>query len=160
MLPAGEELPVIRTDFSDDAAWAQAVARVSADYAADGDDPVAMEVTPIDDRRYEGLTSEQLAALVPADVDWPMLVAADALTMTEPQRHMLLVNLDEDSLGPTARATPAHIVEIAINLWMGNMDWEDFVGDPDYGGYDPDRILEAWNFPEAGTGTEAEAETE
>jgi hypothetical protein len=148
-LPAGEDLLVIRTDFSDDAAWDDAVARAGAEYDWSGGDPgLSIDVTPIDDRRYENLTHEQLAALVPQDVDWPMLAVADALTMASPRRHMLLVNLDEESLGPTARATPAAIVEMAINLWMANMDWEDFVGDPDYGTYDPDQVLESSEIPE------------
>jgi hypothetical protein len=145
-LPAGENMPVIRTDFSDDVAWQDALARVSAEY--NHGDPVSVDVTPVDDPRYENLTPDQLALLVPQGVEWPMLVVADAPTMASPKRHMLLVNLDEDSLGPTARATPAHIVEIAINLWMGNMDWEDFAGDPDHDTYDPDEILEAWGIPE------------
>jgi len=151
-LLAGEEgewnLRVVRTDFSDDAAWADAIARVSAQYGGEGDEPISFEVTPIDDPRYANLTPAQLAALAPQDADWPMLAAADALTMASPQRHMLLVNLDEDSLGPTARATPAHIVEMAINLWLGNMDWEEFVGDPEHGTYSADEVHEAWNVPE------------
>lgn len=149
-LPAGEDLPVIRTDFSDDGAWQNAVARVSAEYVwGSGDPAVSFPVTPIDDPRYENLTPAQLRLLVPHGVDWPMLAVADAETMAAPKRHMLLVNLDEDSLGPTARATPAAIVEVATNLWIGNMDWEDFVGDPDYDTYDPDSILEAMSLSEA-----------
>lgn len=145
----GEEVPLVRTDFSDDAAWQDALARVSAEYRSkDGDSLGSLDVTPFDDPRYENLTPQQLAQLVPPDAPWPMLVVADAETMATPARHVLLVNLDEESLGPTARATPAAVLEIAVNLWLGNMDWEDFVGDPDYDTYDPDRILEAWDVAE------------
>jgi hypothetical protein len=149
-LTAGEdeEVPVIRTDFSDDVAWQDALARVSAEYGVNDGDSLSVDVAPVDDPRYRNLTPDQLAVLVPRDAGWPMLVVADAQTMASPQRHMLLVNLDEDSQAPTARATPAHIVEIAINLWMGNMDWEDYVGDPDHDTYDPDSILEAWELRE------------
>ncbi|MBR7835667.1 hypothetical protein KDL01_20495 [Actinospica durhamensis] len=147
-LPVGEDVPVIRTDFSDDEAWRDALARVSARYEWHGDEPLSVDVTAIEDRRYAGLTAAQLAVLVPAEADWPMLVVADAQTMAAPARHLLLVGLDEDSLGPTVRATPAAVVEIAINLWMGNMDWEDFAGDPDYDTYDPDAILTASGIPE------------
>jgi hypothetical protein len=31
------------------------------------------------------------------------------------------------------------------------MDWEDFAGDPDYGSYSPDEIIEAMNIPEPET---------
>ena len=148
-LPEGDDVPVIRTDFTDDAAWQDALARVTGEYSTGGDGPpVSFPMTPIDDSRYRDLTPDQLRVLVPQGVDWPMLVVADAQTMASPRRHLLLVNLDEDSLGPIARATPAATVEMAINLWMGNMDWEDFVGDPDYDTYDPDRILEAMSIPE------------
>jgi hypothetical protein len=148
-LPAGDSLPVIRTDFSDDAAWQDALARVSAEYRPDGGDPLSADLAPVDDPRYGNLTPDQLALLVPPDAEWPMLVVADARTMASSRRHMLVVSLDEDSLGPTARATPAHIVEMWVNLWIGNMDWEDFVGDPDYDTYDPDAILGAWGIPES-----------
>jgi len=33
---------------------------------------------------------------------------------------------------------------------MGNMDWEDFVGDPDYATHDPDEILESSLIPTTG----------
>lgn len=148
-LPEGDDVPVIRTDFTDDAAWQDAVARVSAEYTwGSGDPSLPLPVTAIDDPRYRDLTPDQLRLLVPHGADWPMLVVADAGTMASAKRHLLLVNLDEDSLGPTARATPAATVEMATNLWIGNMDWEEFVGDPDYDTYDPDRILEAMNIPE------------
>ncbi|WP_190194138.1 DUF6924 domain-containing protein [Streptomyces minutiscleroticus] len=147
LLPAGEELPVIRTDFSDDAAWEDAVARVSAEYDDDGD-TWSVDVTPIDDRRYAGLTSDQLALLVPESVHWPMFVVADARTMASSGRDMLMVTTDPEALVDSARATPTAIVEIAINLWIANMDWEDYVGEADGPAQADDRVLEAWNIEE------------
>lgn len=148
-LPNGEDLPVIRTDFSDDDAWRDAVAKVAAEYTAkDGEYELVTEISPIDDARYANLTAEQLAALVPPEADWPMLAVADAQTMASPDRNLLLIDLDEGSVSPTARATPRHTIEIGINLWLGNMDWIDFVGDPDYGTYDPGKVLKAWDIEE------------
>lgn len=145
-LPLGEDLPVVRTDFSDDAAWYETVARLGAAYDDGDGEMISIPVAPIDDERYANLTADQLAALVPRDAQWPMLAVADAQTMASADRHVLLVNLDEDSRSPTARALPTAVVEITVNLWMANMDWEDFAGDPDYGTYDPDRILESWEL--------------
>jgi hypothetical protein len=145
-LPLGEDLPVVRTDFSDDDAWHEVVARIGAAYDDGDGDMISIPVTPIDDERYANLTADQLAALVPQDAQWPMLAVADAQTMASADRHVLLVNLDEESRSPTARALPTAVVEIGVNLWMANMDWEDFAGDPDYGTYDPDRILESWDL--------------
>jgi hypothetical protein len=107
LLPAGEDVPVIRTDFSDDVAWQDALARVSAEYYDPAAPyPVSVDVTPVNDPRYENLTPDQLAFLVPPGARWPLLVVADAQTTASPRRHMLLVNLDEDSRGPTVRAPP------------------------------------------------------
>ncbi|MFF7649003.1 DUF6924 domain-containing protein [Streptomyces sp. NPDC007983] len=143
LLPVGEDLPVIRTDFSDDAAWEDAVARVSAEY-----DDWSVDVTPIDDRRYAGLTSDQVALLVPEDVHWPMFVMADVRTMASPGREMLMVATDPEALVDSARATPTAIVEIAVNLWIANMDWEDYVGRSDDSAEADDRVLKAWNIEE------------
>lgn len=145
-LPLGEELPVVRTDFSDDDAWREAVARIGAEYDDGGGEMISIPVAPIDDERYAHLTADQLASLVPGGARWPMLAVADARTMASADRNVLLVNLDEESRSPTARATPSAVVEIGMNLWIANMDWEDFAGDPDYGTYDPDRVLESWNL--------------
>jgi hypothetical protein len=143
-LPAGEHLPVVRTDFSDDAAWTEAVARVGGEYRWDDNDPLSIEVTPIDDPRYANLSPDQVAALAP-DGQWPMLVIADERTMTTPERHLLMVHLGPDGWGRTARATAAAVVEITINLWLSNLDWSDYAGD---GAEPDDEVIEAWNIPE------------
>ncbi|MER7746497.1 hypothetical protein ABT013_14615 [Streptomyces bacillaris] len=144
LLPVGEELPVIRTDFSDDAAWADAVARVSAEY----EDDWSVDVTAMDDRRYMGLTPDQVALLVPEGVDWPMFVLADARTMASSRREMLMVRTDPEALVDSAYATPAAIVEIAINLWIANMSWEDYVGSSDHPADADNQAIEAWNIEE------------
>lgn len=150
-LPAGDagSVPVVRTDFSDDAAWQDAVARVSAEYRDELlGDPWSIEVTPIDDPRYANLTPEQVAALASNDL-WPMLVLADPRTMASPERHLLMVCLDEnEDWGRTTRATAAAVVEVATNLWVGNMGWGDYM-DPDDAGADSDTdVFKAWNLKE------------
>lgn len=151
-LPAGDDgsVPVVRTDFSDDAAWQEAVARVSAEYR-DGllpVDPWSIDVKPIDDPRYANLTPEQVAALASNDL-WPMLVLADARTMASPERHLLMVCLDEgEDWGRTTRATTAAVVEVATNLWVGNLGWRDYM-DPDDADADADSdVFRAWNLKE------------
>ncbi|WP_258345031.1 DUF6924 domain-containing protein [Saccharopolyspora gregorii] len=138
-LPATEEVPVVRTDFSDDAAWAATAARTTADYfeGEPDDEPWSANVVLVDDRRYAGLSAAQLTALVPADADWPLLVVADAHTMTAPEHDVLVVSLDEDSFGETRRATTGALVEMEINLSLANMDWEDFADEEDFGLIEP-----------------------
>ncbi|WP_190812407.1 acyl carrier protein [Saccharopolyspora pogona] len=55
-----------------------------------------------------------------------MLLVAEGITMTSAEHHGLVIDLDEDSLGLTFRATPAAIQEIENNLSLGNMAWEGF----------------------------------
>jgi uncharacterized protein DUF6924 len=130
-LPSVESVPVVRTDFSDDAAWTAAVDRVASPYEWSGPDPVQADVVPVEDARYDGLVAEQLLTLVPQDACWPILVVADASTMTSPDHSMLVLNLDADGHGESLRATPAAIVEMEINLSLANMDWDDFSGNAD-----------------------------
>ena len=95
------------------------------------------------------VTSDQMALLVPEGVHWPMFVMADTRTMVSPRREMLIVTTDPEALVDSARATATAIVEIAINLWLANLDWEDFVGNfDDPAETDDDHVLEAWNIEE------------
>lgn len=127
--------PLVRTDFTDDAAWAAAAAEVTADRFVDGDgDGYAADVEPVDDARYDGLTAGQLCRLVPPDAEWALLLVADRTTMTSPERTVLVVDLDEDTVGRTFRATPDAVLEIESNLGLSNMDWEDFANDTDADG--------------------------
>ncbi|WP_243787716.1 DUF6924 domain-containing protein [Saccharopolyspora gloriosae] len=138
-LPVTESVPVVRTDFSDDAAWVAAAARATATYW-DGDLSASANVTSVNDARYAGLTPEQLVALVPEDADWAVLIVADELTMTSPEHHLCVVNLDEDGLGETQRATAPAMVEMEVNLSLANMDWEDFSDGSE------DHVIEAMNL--------------
>jgi hypothetical protein len=79
------------------------------------------------------------------DDEWPMLVIVDARTIAAQERHLLMVSLDPDASGQTARATTAAVVEIAVNLWLGNMDWYETTSaiPADL----EDDVIEAWNIP-------------
>jgi hypothetical protein len=126
LLPAMEQVPVVRTDFSDDIAWDAALLKVTSPQEWDGGDPLQADVAPVEDSRYKGLTPDQLLSLVPKAASWPIMVVADALAMASSEHHMLVVNLDPDNSGQTVRAIPAAIVEMAINLSLANMEWESF----------------------------------
>lgn len=127
LLPAGEDVPLVRTDFSDDAAWDDVVRRVTHQYEWEEPEPLWANVNPVDDKKYEGLTAETLARLVPDGADYSFFVMADAEAMTSPRRPLLVVSVDEDSEGETLRALPAAIVEMEINVnLLANVDWDDF----------------------------------
>lgn len=129
-LPAVEPVPLVRTDFTDDAAWAETVAEVTAERHVAGDAANA-DVEPVDDARYDGVTVGQLCRLVPPDAEWALLLVADRITMTSPERTVLVIDLDEETIGRTFRATSDAVPEIENNLSLANMDWEDFANEAD-----------------------------
>ncbi|MEV6229062.1 hypothetical protein AB0L88_14440 [Saccharopolyspora shandongensis] len=133
-LPLIESVPLVRTDFSDDEAWATASSQVTAPRQLFENDVFTADVELVDDIRFDGLTAAQLVQLVPPDADWALLVVADKATMESPERHVLVVDLDEENLGQTFRATPPAIQEIENNLSIANMDWEDFADNVDENG--------------------------
>jgi hypothetical protein len=125
-LPPLPAAPLVRTDFSDDEAWAATSHEVTAPQHMSDGEAFGADVLPVDDVAFAGLTATQLCQLVPPDAEWPVLIVADRTTMTSAEHHVLVVDLDEDDLGRTFRATPQAVMDIEINLSLGNMDWEDF----------------------------------
>jgi uncharacterized protein DUF6924/lectin domain-containing protein len=125
-LPPVDAVPLVRTDFSDDEAWAATSREVTGINLLSNGDVVRAYVDPVDDSRFDGLTGEQLSRLVPPGREWPLLLVADRTTMTSVEHHVLVVDLDGDNLGRTFRAVPEALPEIENNLSIGNMDWEDF----------------------------------
>jgi hypothetical protein len=126
LLPPVASVPLVRTDFSDDEAWAATSSEVTAARHLSGGDLFSADVEPVDDADFTGLTATQLCRLVPPGAEWSLLLVADRTTMTSAEHHVLVVDLDEDSLGRTFRTTPPAIQEVENNLSLANMDWEDF----------------------------------
>lgn len=125
-LPPIASVPLVRTDFSDDDAWAAVCNEVTAERHLSGGDIFSANVEPVDDVSFDGLTATQLCQLVPSGAEWSLLLVADRATLTSAEHHVLVVDLDEDSLGRTFRATPPAVQEVENNLSLANMDWEDF----------------------------------
>ncbi|MER6167624.1 DUF6924 domain-containing protein [Streptomyces violaceorubidus] len=143
-LPQSEDTLLIRTDFSDEAAWQAlrvAVTTPAEDEADDDDDEdgfLAM-LHIVDEPAYEGLTTQEIVALAPEDDD--LLIVADQRAMTDPEMPLLAIHLrapddeDEDAEGEDERrGTTDELRVVARELWslenniaMANMDWEEFV---------------------------------
>ncbi|MFJ7495157.1 DUF6924 domain-containing protein [Streptomyces sp. NPDC097727] len=139
-LPKSEDTLLIRTDFSDEAAWLAlriAVTTPVADEDDDDDDGFLAMLHIVDEPAYEGLTAEEIVALAPEEDD--LLVVADRRTMTDSEMPLLAVHLTthdgEDGEGDNARLdTTEELRVVARELWslenniaMANMDWEEFV---------------------------------
>ena len=126
-LPRSDQALVIRTDFSDDAAWNTVVAAIQQ--------PVEgffAYVDFVDDAAFSGLTVEQLVALRD-DLSKSYAIVADAVTMSGVEHPLLIVDLIEE-LGRTFRAVPSAIQSIENNLSIANMDFWEFADNVDADG--------------------------
>jgi hypothetical protein len=129
---------VLRTDFSDDAAWA--AVRAAIDSHA-GEYP---DADYVDDPAYTGITVE---ALVEADAAAPdrakvtYLFLADATAMADPEHALLAVDLYTEP-GRTMRVLPSCFSDVSANLSLGNMDLAEFAdaadGSGTFRGFDED----------------------
>ncbi|HUR95172.1 MAG TPA: hypothetical protein VMY76_11345 [Gemmatimonadales bacterium] len=121
-LSAGRDAPVIRTDFSDQAAWQQL--REEIGRPVDG---FFAYVEFVDDPEYRGLDPAGLLALFPPGHHQGFAFIADGMTMTRPDHPLLVVDL-RHAPGREFRAVPSAVQSIENNLSIANMDFEEFAG--------------------------------
>lgn len=136
LLPDDESL-FIRTDFADDAGWAETLDAALQPWDL-GDGILAYAgITPVDDRRFEGLTVEKLESLLPAPPPY-YLFLVDKRTITDPEHPILVVDTsrgNEDVVGfHTFRVVPSEMPAVENNLSLSNMDFEDFSDNVDADG--------------------------
>ena len=126
-LPETTDSPVLRTDFSDEAAW-EAVCDAIREPSPEGFEAY---VEFIDDPAFEGLSKPQLLAAVPAGYPHSFIIVVDQKTISDAEHALLVVNLF-DGLGSEAgaefRALPSTIQGIQNNLSIANMDFAEFAG--------------------------------
>ena len=122
-LPEPDDLTslVIRTDFSDDAAWEALQADI------DGRNEFR-QATYISDPTFAGISIDTLVDLdARADEDdkATYLFLADATTMADDERRLLAVDL-YDEPGRTFRVPPRWFADVSANLSIANMDFDEF----------------------------------
>jgi hypothetical protein len=128
-LPETGGVPVMRLDFSDDAAWAALQDELSAeDYMGSGYEP---NLDFVERRDLAGTDPAAFELEVPRE--WPsasheysFLVVADSITMSSPERPVLLIDLNEDDTSESFRALPREVASIEANLSISNMDFFEF----------------------------------
>ncbi|MFF7858720.1 DUF6924 domain-containing protein [Streptomyces sp. NPDC007904] len=130
-LPVPEDLTstVLRTDFSDDAAWL--AVRTAID-AADG----SRHATYVSHPRFTGVSIQTLldeAAATEGDDEPGYAFLADAITMTDPSFPLLAVDL-YDEPGRQFRVPARWYPDISANLSIANMDFADFADAADDSG--------------------------
>ena len=111
-----EPSPLVRTDFSNAAAW-QATLDI---IRTSGSDEFPVDLAIIDDRRFEGMKPTD----IPREVlgrDVVTLYIADAGTMTDPERPILCVDLFGE--GGEFRCSAKELPGVVVNLSLGNVDF-------------------------------------
>ncbi len=129
-IPETENALVLRTDFSDQAAWETICALIQK--------PVGIfrfraNVEFLDDVQYADLTKDQLLELIPKNYNHSFMIVVDQTAISKPEHPLLVVNLYEKS-GREFRAIPSQIQGIENNLSIANMDFEEFADSVDADG--------------------------
>jgi hypothetical protein len=119
---------VVRTDFSDDAAWKQVCARIEEPV-----DDFRAYVSFLDDHRFANLATEILLALVSEDSDHSFFFVVDSLTVSSPEHPILAVDC-LDQPGRTFRVVPREMWSVENNLSLSNMGFEEFAESVDEDG--------------------------
>jgi hypothetical protein len=128
-LPKTDNSLLLRTDFSDDGAWAALCDSVQ-EPSKEG---FQARLHCISDRVYDGLTVEQLVALALKGGNHSFAFIADWTTFTNPERLVLVVDL-YDELGRTFRVIPIEMWSVENNLSVANMDFYEFADSVDADG--------------------------
>jgi hypothetical protein len=119
-LPESDDSLVLRTDFSDDAAWEEVRAAISAPV---GDFQAYVEF--VNDPQYEDLTVEELTTLIGDESSLTEIYVVDTVTIFDPEHPVLVVDVCDEP-GRTFRVIPIEMWCVENNLSIANMDWEDF----------------------------------
>ncbi len=127
-LPDGESL-FIRTDFSSDAAWLETLNAAQQPWDLGGGAVSYANITPVDERRFEGMTVDTFEKQLPAPPPYYLFIA-DTRTLTDPEHPILVVDtsrMNESVVGfQTFRVAPSELASVENNLSLANMDFEDF----------------------------------
>ena len=127
LIPETEESPVLRTDFSDEAAWqalCEAIVRPEPDFG------YRAYVEYISDRDFEGVTVEDVLANIPENWRHSFLFIVDQKTIVDPEHPVLVVDLYTER-GRTFRVVPGEMCAVENNLSIANMDFADFADNVD-----------------------------
>ena len=119
---------VLRTDFSDDAAWDAVCAAIQQP----NEDGFQAYVDCISDPVYAGLTVEQLLALATKGGDHVFAFLVDRDTLANPELPVLVIDLYNEP-GRSFRVIPREMWSVENNLSIANMGFYEFADsvDPD-----------------------------
>ena len=120
-LPNTQDPIVLRTDFSDEAAWQTLRQRITTE------DEFGWQafVDIVDDLSYSGITAEEVLVGIGSDYKEGFLVIADQTTFRDDERPLLVLDLHLER-GRAFRVIASHLADITSNLPIGNMGFAEF----------------------------------
>ncbi|MFB7229713.1 hypothetical protein ACFCY9_18500 [Streptomyces fimicarius] len=155
---------VIRTDYTDDAAWGEIVVALAR--AVDGEREWEAAVHLVEDRRWEGVTGDEALAAAARDEELSVVFLADGVTMRSPLRPLLALDLgadDDEDLDPMyyqelidspppreVRVVPDAVHMVHGNLQLANVDFPEFAEEA---AADPDGVVRDVTAASASSGS-------
>jgi hypothetical protein len=126
-LPDSNAALVVRTDFSDENAWALICSEIEA---AVGE--FRAYVSYVCDPDFAGLSISTLTSLAQSGPYRSFIFVVDQLAVTNPEHPIVVVDL-VDEPGRTFRVIPRETCSVENNLSISNMDFAEFAdsADPD-----------------------------
>jgi hypothetical protein len=128
LMPSGSDLTdrsLVRTDFSDQAAW-EAVRDAALAFNEDG---FAAGLTVVDDPAFDGVHAD--AILASASGRQNLCLVVDSTALTHPENPILV--LGSGRRPDRFRVIPSEVWSVENNLFW-NMDWREFIGGLDQDG--------------------------
>ena len=119
-IPDTHNALVLRTDFSNPAAWATICAAIRRPVGG-----FQAYVEFVSDPAYDRITTAQVLALIPQGSNHTFIFIVDRIALSQPDHPILVVDL-YDQPGRTFRVIPAEMWGVENNLSIANMDFEEF----------------------------------
>lgn len=120
-LPSEDYSLVIRTDFSDEAAWQRVCVAIQSPQTNDGFQAI---VECISDPTCNGLSPDAVCRLVPDTDAYLFVFIVDAHALADPQHPVLAVDTEDSRL--QFRVVPEAAWAVENNLRLANMGFDDF----------------------------------
>jgi hypothetical protein len=117
-LPATDDTPLIRIDYSDDAVWLEMIQMIQKP-SSDG---FLAYVQTVDDVRFTGVTDDVLKKVYAKH--HAIVIIVDTYSINEPSHTLRCMDLQS---GQSLRVVPSALWSIQNNLSLANMDFEEFV---------------------------------
>ncbi len=120
-IPETTRALVLRTDFSDDRAWAEVCDQIQRP----SPDDFRANVDCVSDRAFEGLKSGEVPELLRPASRHTFVFLVDTRTITDPEHPVVVVDL-YDEPGQSFRVIPSEMWGVENNLSLANMDFHEF----------------------------------